>query len=270
MTEPAPTADTEAERRKPSPFAEQLAERQRAIVNGAEPWNDPVEQRRADRRRDMEILRLASMESAIHITEYIAGRLPNWKKEALEKIGNPAAALANLNRSIIQITLAEERFDETSEERLARIKAEAESEVRARHEAEAARAQAEATLRRAENKRRVKGLVRAVSLSSIRLPFSEQQKLLDDLFRDLDDEDDAVSAYNGDPAETAADLCLRLGLGPKDINSKTILERRTALAELTRAHLEALRGKPEAEDDPAPDGAVVSFAQAAKAQGPPN
>ena len=261
MTDPAPTADTEAERRKPSPFAEQLAERQRAIVNGAEPWNDPVEQRRADRRRDMEILRLASMESAIHITEYIAGRLPNWKKEPIEKLRNPVADLANLKRSIIQITLAEERFDETGEERIARI--EAEAAVRAKQEAEAA-------LRRAENKRQVKGLVRAVSLSSIRLPFTEQQKLLDDLFRDLDDEDDAVSAYNGDPAETAADLCLRLGFGPKEINSKSILERRAALAVLTRAHLDALRGAPEAADDPAPEAEVVPFAQPAKAQGPPN
>src|SRR6185312_14280778 len=148
--------DPEAERRKPSPFAEELAERQRAIVKGAEPWNDPVEKRRADRRRDMEILRLASMESAIHITEYIAGRLPNWKKEALEKLDNPVAALANLNRAIIQITLAEDRFDETGEERKARIQAEAEAKVRAEREAEAARAYTDAQIRRAENKRQVK------------------------------------------------------------------------------------------------------------------
>src|SRR6185437_5157690 len=120
---------------------------------GAEPWNSPVEERRAGRRRDMELLRLASMESAFHITEYIAGRLPNWKKEALEKLDNPGAALANLNHSIIQITLAEDRFDETREERAERIKAEAEAKATAEREAEAARLQAEATLRRAENKR---------------------------------------------------------------------------------------------------------------------
>ncbi|HEX4507179.1 MAG TPA: hypothetical protein VH722_15725 [Alphaproteobacteria bacterium] len=263
-------SDREAERRKPSPFVAELAERQQAIVQGAAPWNDPVEQRRADRRRDMEILRLASMESAIHITEYIAGRLPNWKKEAIEKIGNPVAALANLNRSIIQITLAEDRFDETGEERLARIKAEAEAEARARNEAEAARAYTDAQIRRAENKRQVKGLIRAVSLSSIRLPFDQQQKLLDDLFRELETEDAAVSAYNGDPAETAADLFLRLGFGPKDVTTKQILERRAALVEAARAHIEGLRGPPEAAADAAdPDGAVVSFAQA-KAQGPPN
>jgi len=259
------------EARKPWPFAEEMAERQRAVVRGAEPWNLPVEERRAIRRRDMEILRLASMESAFHITEYIAGRLPNWKKEALEKIDNPVAALANLNRSIIQITLAEDRFDETREERVERIKAEAEAKARAESAAEAARLEAEATLRRTENKRQVKGLVRAVSLSSIRIPFTEQQKLLDDLFRELEQEDPAVSAFNGDPAETAADLCLRLGLGPKDVNTKAVLERRAALAALTRAHFEALRGSPEPDaGDAGADGAVVSFAQAAKAQGPPN
>src|SRR5579859_7859189 len=147
------------EARKPWPFAAEMAERQRDIVGGAEPWNLPVEQRRAIRRRDMELLRLASMESAFHITEYIAGRLPNWKKEAVEKLGNPVAALANLNRSIIQITLAEDRFDETREERAERIRAEAEAKMRAEREAEGARTQAETTLRRAENKRQVQGVV---------------------------------------------------------------------------------------------------------------
>jgi hypothetical protein len=270
MDGPTPTTDTEAERRKPSPFAEQLAERQRAIVNGAEPWNDPVEQRRADRRRDMEILRLVSLESAVHITEYIAGRLPNWRKEAVEKLRSPVADLANLNRSIIQITLAEDRFDETGEERKARVIAEAEAKVRAEREAEAARAQAEATLRRAENKRQAKSAVRAVTLSSLRLPFSDRERMLAELFRELDN-DASLSACDGDPAELAADLCVRLGIGAKDVSTKHILERRAAFTALARAHIEALRGAHEAEeDDSASDGAVVPFAQAAKAQGPPN
>src|ERR1700744_5703758 len=198
--------DPEAERRKPSPFVAELAQRQHTIVQGAEPWNDPVEKRREDRRRDMEILRLASMESGIHITEYIAGRLPNWKKEAIEKLRNPVADLANLNRSIIQITLAEDRFDETSEERKARIVAEAEAQIRAERDAEAARAYTEGQIRRAENKRQVHDPVRAVPLSSLRLPFESREKVLGDLFRELD-EDLAVGAYDGDPAETAAELC---------------------------------------------------------------
>ena len=253
--------------RKPSPFVAELAQRQQAIVQGAEPWNDPVEKRRTDRRRDMEILRLASMESAIHITEYIAGRLPNWKKEAIEKLRNPVADLANLNRSIIQITLAEDRFDETGEERLARIKAEAEAEVRAEREAEAARSQAEATLRRAETKRQVQDTVRAITLSSLRLPFSDREKMLAGLFRELEQKDGA--GYDRDPAEIATDLCLRIGIVSKGIDPKYIVERRAALAAMARAHLEALRGGPVAEDEDAPAAAVVPFAQA-KAQGPPN
>ena len=261
-------SDPETERRKPSPFAEQLAARQDAIVKGAEPWNDPIERRRADRRRDMEILRLASMESAIHITEYIAGRLPNWRKEAVGKLHNPVADLANLNRSIIQVTLAEERFDETREERLARIKAEAEAQVRAEREAEAARLQAEATLRRTENKRQVQDTVRAITLSSLRLTFSDREKILAGLFRELEEKDGA--GYDGDPAEISADLCLRIGIASKGIDPKYIIERRAALAEMARAHLEALRGAHAMEDEADPDGAVVSFAQAAKAQGPPN
>ena len=252
------TDDTNTDRsREPSPFVTELAARQQAIVRGAEPWNDPIEKRRADRRRDMEILRLVSMESAVHITEYVAGRLPNWKKPALEGLRDPIASLANLNRSIIQITLAEDRFDETSEERAERIKAEAEAKARAEREAEATR-------RRAENKREVRSTVRAITLSSLRLPFSDRERMLADLFRELEDE----NACDGDPAEIAADLCVRLGIA-KGADPSYLLERRAALTALARSHIEALRGAHTPEDDDSADAAVVPFAQA-KAQGPPN
>jgi len=259
------------EARKPWPFAEEMAERQREIVGGAEPWNLPVEQRRAERRRDMELLRLASMESAFHITEYIAGRLPNWKKEALEKLDNPVAALANLNRAIIQITLAEDRFDETSEERAVRIKAEAEAKARAEREAETGRLQAEATLRRAENKRQVQNTVRAITLSGLNLNYYDREKLLADLFQELERD----GAYDRDPVDTAVEICVRLGIGPKDkdkADPSLLLERRTALAALVRAHLEALRGPHgvDTEDQTGSDETVVAFTHAAKAQGPPN
>jgi hypothetical protein len=268
----APDTANQEEARKPWPFAEEMAGRQRAIVRGAEPWNDPVEERRANRRRDMEMLRLASMEAAFHITEFIAGRLPNWKKPALEGLDNPVAALANLNRSIIQITLAEERFDETREERALRIKAEAEAQARAEREAEAGRLQAEATLRRAENKREVQGAVRAVTLSNLNLTFSDREKRLGELFREL--EVDAGSApgasiYDGDPVEAAVGLCLRLGIAPREpADPKSLLERRAALTELARAHIEALRGghAPAGDVKPAANDAA---APAAQAQGPP-
>ncbi len=48
------------ENRTPSPFVAEVEERLRDIgMRGAEPWNDPVEKRRAARRRDMEISRLS-------------------------------------------------------------------------------------------------------------------------------------------------------------------------------------------------------------------
>jgi hypothetical protein len=213
--------------RAPSPFVEELADRQRDIAQrGAEPWNAPVEERRAARRRDMEIMRLASMEAALHLTEYIAGRLPGWKREALEGIKDPMAALANLNRALIQITLAEDRFDETGEERRARIAAEAEAKARAEREAEAQLAYTETQVRRAENRRQVHETVRAITLSSLRLPFSDREKLLAGLFRELEDEGAPGDAYDRDPAETAADLCLRLGIGPKGADPAHLLERR--------------------------------------------
>ena len=260
--------------RQPSPFVEELAGRQRDIaMNGAEPWNAPVEKRRAERRRDMALLRLASMESAIHITEYIAGRLPPWKRDALEKIDNPVAALANLNRAIIQITLAEDRFDETCEERAERVKAEAEAKIRAEREAETARAYTEAQIRKAENKRQVQTTVRAITLSSLNLAYRDREKLLADLFAELE----LADAYDGDPVETAVEVCVRLGIGLKDMNKdKTVpawlLERRTALTTLVRAHLQALRGPHRLDegDEPAAGDTVTPFARPAQAQGPPN
>src|SRR3984957_2209725 len=121
-TDMSETTETEREarRREPSPAVAEIEGRLRDIVqNGAEPWNAPLEERRATRRRDMEIARLSAMEAALHTTEYICGRLPNWKREAFEKVNDPIASLANLNRAIVQITLAEDRFVERAEERAA-------------------------------------------------------------------------------------------------------------------------------------------------------
>ena len=256
---------------EPGPFASEMQDRQRDIAqNGAEPWNDPVEVRRARRRRDMELLRLGAMETAFHMVDHVAGRLPAWKGEVFEHVKDPLASLANLNRSIIQITLNEDRLDETGEERALRIKAEAEAEVRARHEAETARAAAEAERTRAANKRQVEGAVRAITLSSLNLNYHDRETLLAGLFKELETGD----AYDGDPEATVADLCLRLGIGPKDkgADPKLIRERRAAMAKIARAHLEALRGPhmPADDDEPASDETFAAFTHAAKAQGPPN
>ena len=109
--------------------------------------------------------------------------------------------------------------------------------------------------------------VRAITLYSLRLPFSDREKILGSLFRELEQKDGA--AYDGDPVEIAADLCLRIGIATKGIDPKHIIERRANLAAMARAHLEALRGEHSVEDEDAPGATVTTFAQA-KAQGPPN
>jgi hypothetical protein len=246
-------AEREAKRREPSPLVAEVEERLRDIVqNGAEPWNDPAEVRRATRRRDMEIMRLSAMEAALHTTEYICGRLPARKREPFEKVTDPIASLANLNRAIVQITLAEDRFDESAEERAARIKAEADAKIRA---AEAALAEQDYTarqIRRAENKRQAHGAIRAIALDHIRLPRGDREDLLANLFDIWEAED----AYDADPAETVADACAQLALTPRivpDAEIQTpdgkidIIARKTRLLAFARKYLDVMR--PVGPDD---------------------
>jgi len=279
--------DRETQQRKPSPLAEAAADRLREITVAAtaDPdcaiavgtgHADEAERRRAMRReirrRDIEIARIASLEAVVHTTEYIAGRLPNWKCDVFQHVKDPLASLANLNRALIQLTLAEDRFDESDAERAERVRAEAEAKARAEREAEreaeTARASTEAQIRRAENKRQVQQTVRAVTIAGLKLPFASREKLLAELFEELEAED----VYDDDPAETVADLCVRLGIAANTTDLKPILERRAALAELARTHIEALRGAHplDEDDEPTSDEAIAAFAHAAKAQGPPN
>src|SRR6202046_1881455 len=175
--------EREAKRREPSPLVGEVEGRLRDIMqNGAEPWNAPLEERRATRRRDMEILRLSAMEAALHTTEYICGRLPSCNREAFEKGSDPVASLANLNRAIVQITLAEDRFDESAEDRAARIKAEAEARVRAEQAAAKEHDYTAGQIRRAENKRQSHGAIRAIALDYIRLPRGDWENLLANMF----------------------------------------------------------------------------------------
>ena len=260
--------EREAKRREPSPLVGEVEERLRDIVqNGAEPWNAPLEERRATRRRDMEILRLSAMEAALHTTEYICGRLPAWKREAFERVTDPVASLANLNRAIVQITLAEDRFDESAEDRAARIKAEAEARVRAAEAAAAEQNYTARQIRRAENKRQAHGAIRAIALDYIRLPRGDREDLFADLFREWEAED----AYDGDPAETVADACAQLALTPRIVPDAEIstpdgkidlLARKTRLLAFARTYLDLM--KPAG---PADDRADAPFAQG---QGPPH
>src|ERR1700761_6339650 len=229
-------AQRDAKLRDPSPLVAEVEGRLRDICqNGAEPWNDPAEERRAARRRDMEIMRLAAMEAALHTTENIGGRLPAWKHGPFETITDPVASLANLNRAIVQITLAEDRFDESAEERAARTRA-----------AAAERDYTAGQIRRAENKRQAHGAIRAITLDYLRMPYDDREKLFADLFRELEVED----AYDADPAETVADACLRLALTPRIVPDPEIrppdgkiapAARRPRLLAFARTYLDLIK-----------------------------
>ena len=259
--------------REPLPFLEEVQERQRDIaMRGAEPWNAPAEQRREARLRDLEMLRLSSLEAAFHVTEYIAGRLPAWKRAALDDIKNPVVALANLNRSIVQICLAEDRFDESGEERAARIAAEAEARRKADQAAEEQRTYSASQVRRAETRRQVHQAVRAIAVPTLRLRLSapERERLFAGLFKDLE----ALAPYDGDPVDIVADACVRLGIPPTD-PAKTIAdhrERRARLVALARAHLAALDDPDSLDDgdDDLPADIPPPFPDPAKPRGPPN
>ena len=235
-----------------SPLIAALAARQEAFAFGGGAPGETREQRRALLRRDMEMVRLGSMEAALTATEEIAGRLPRGH---CGDIKDPLASLANLNRSIIQIALLEERLDETDEERAARLVTEAE----AARKAEADRAYSASQLRRAENRRQVQGGVRAVTLTGLGLRYADREKLLAGLFRELDD----IDAYDADPAGIVADICLRLGIDTDELpkHAASHLARKDEMATLARTHLEPLRGRHVVDlEDESP----------AQAQGPPH
>jgi hypothetical protein len=268
-------AQREAKAHEPSPLVAEVEGRLRDICqNGAEPWNAPLEERRATRRRDMEIMRLSAMEAALHTTEYICGRLPAWKREPFEKVTDPIASLANLNRAIVQITLAEDRFDETAEDRAARIKAEAEAKVRAAEAALTERDYTAHQIRKAENKRNVQNAVRAITLDYVTLPYGDREKLFKDLFRELEADD----AYDADPAETVANICSRLAIvrrivPPTEVRTpdgKTdLVARKARVVAFAQTYLDLMKPTDPADE---PDGA--DFAEPsvppARAQGPPH
>jgi hypothetical protein len=220
-------------------------------------------------------MRLSAMEAALHTTEYICGRLPGWKREPFEKITDPVASLANLNRAIVQITLAEDRFDESGEERIARIKSEAEAKVRAEQAAAAERDYTAGQIRRAENKRNIHNAVHAITLDHLRMPsYRDWRKLCADLFRELETED----SYDGDPAETLADVCARLSLTPRilpGVELKTpdgkidIIARKAHLVAFARTYLN-LTAPATAADDADESELADPSAPPAQAQGPPH
>jgi hypothetical protein len=249
----------DAQHPEPSPLMAEIENRLRGIIGTGTSLT--ADQRREARRRDMEMVRLSVMKSAVHTSEFICGNLPDWQCMAFERTSDPVASLANLSRAIAQLALAEDRFDESPAERMARI------------EAEAARALAERTLRRAENKRDVENSVRAIALDYIRLPFSEREAVFKELFAELDDD-----AYDGDPAEIVADCCARMSLAPmiapdKEIRSPNggidLAARKAKLLAFARKYLDLMK-PPVPVDDRDETGLADPSAPPTRAQGPPH
>ncbi len=278
-------------KREPWPFLGEVEGRLREAVaegkaaqaaDGARPpEEDPQAEaarlrakRREDRRRMTEIVRLATTDTLLRTTEYLAGRIDGWQIGNIDRARDPLAAVPALNRSIIQLTLLEERLDEGDEERAERIKAEAEAKVREERAAEAARQDMASQALRSETRRRVHDTVRAVSLACLKpsLAYHDRESLLDDAFGDF--EDDTGDTYDGDPAEMAADILTRLAAfhyAPMDRPEEVpdLLTRRARLVALAREYLAGLEEPPVLDfDGPAPLPAM-SPAPAECAQGPP-
>jgi hypothetical protein len=256
-------------REPPSPLVAELEGRLRDIGrNGAEPWNDPVEKRREARRRDLEIMRAVSVEAAVRLTEAMAGRIPSWECPLFQDIKDPIGALAKLNRSIIQLVLAEEQLDETVAERTARIVAEAEARMKAERDAAARHDYTQSQIRRSENRRQVQHAVCEITLAEYRLLPSERERMLTKLFADLDKD---ANRFEHDPALVIADVASRLGLTPtlSPADKHRLAKRREQRVAVARDHLEALRGEHPIDDDRDSDD-ESSSAPPTRAHGPPH
>ncbi len=247
-----------------SPFVAELQDRQQAIMGGAEPWNDPVELRREARRRHLEIMRTVSVESGVRLNEVMAGRLQLFECQLLKETKDPISSLAKLNISVVQITLAEERLDETVEERSARLAAENAACARSERREASAQDYAQSQIRRSENRQQVRLTVSEITLAKLRLRPAERTSLLNKLLTELDKD---PTAYDRDPAAIVAQITSRLGLAPTvHPESKAYFaERRKDLIAGARDHLEAFRDPDTIDDDD-----ENSSAPPAQAQGPPH
>jgi hypothetical protein len=261
------TSDDNIASEPPSPFLGELQDRQADIVAGAEPWNDPREQRRAERRRDLAICRVVSVETVVRANEAMAGRIQSWECPMFKTMKDPVASLAKLNTSIVQIVLCEERLDETDEERIARIKAEGEANARATERAAERRTQAETESRRSENRGQVRLAASEITLAHLGPRSLTRSRWLDKFLADLDRD---RAAFDRDPAQLVAEITSRLGLSPAlSPEDKTHFEqRRDDLFTGARERLDALW--PDEADDPDDCDLADPSAPPVRAQGPPH
>jgi hypothetical protein len=175
--------------------------------------------------------------------------------------------MARLNTSIVQIVLCEERLDETDEERIARIKAEAEAAARAVERAAERRNSAEAQMRRSENRGQVRLAVSEITLAHLGPDSLIRSRWLDKFLADLDRD---KAAFDRDPARLVAEITSRLGLAPtlSPEDKARFAERREDLFTGARDYLDTLW--PDGADDPDDCDIADSSAPPVRAQGPPH
>ena len=255
------TSDGNIASEPPSPFLGEMQDRQADIVAGAEPWNAARQKRREERMRDLTIARTISVEADVRLNEAMAGRIQSWECPLFKAMKDPISSMARLNTSIVQIVLCEERLDETDEERIARIKAEAEAAARAAERAAERRNNAESQMRRSENRGQVRLAVSEITLAHLGPNSMIRSRWLDKFLADLDKD---KAAFDRDPAQLVAEITSRLGLAPTlTPEEKThFAERREDLFTGARERLDML-WPDRANDDGAP-------AFTAQAQGPPH
>ena len=224
-------------------------------------------------------MRLSAMEAALHTTEYICGSLAGLEaRDAVrERSTIPIASLANLNRAIVQITLAEDRFDESAEERAARIKAEAEAKARAeRGGADGWQPRPSARCGGRRTSGRPRGAIRAITLDYIRMPHAATGR--GPVRRPVPTNWEAEDAYDADPAEIVADACAQLALTPRIVPDAELqtpdgkidpAARKKRLVAFARTYIDLMKPADPAgdQDDAGPADPPVPPAQA---QGPPH
>jgi hypothetical protein len=205
---------------------------------------DPRELRREERRRSLETMRGTSVEAGIHLNDAMAGRVEPDKRPLFGQMADPVSSLADLNRSVIQLVLCEERLDETDEERIARIKAEGEAKARADQRAADRREHAQSRACRSEHRGQVRFAVSEITLAKLHpvLRSRNLDKFLADLDRDK-------AAFDRDPAQLVAEIISRLGLAPilTQEDKAHFEKRREDLFTGARDHLDALWPKTTAQ-----------------------
>jgi hypothetical protein len=170
---------------------------------------------RADRRvrrlESVERMRLAAEEMALRLNDGLSGRLPTHEQAAFALVDHPHLAFQRISRAFHQCVLLEERLEEDSEARTARIAAERAARAQSIANAKARHQAGIVSERLADKKLTVRRAVREAHRDfDPTMERMAREMLLDELFSDYEEYD----GYDGTEAELVVALCAELGLTP--------------------------------------------------------